>query len=54
MTSAGYRPLDRLIQTHLPDSFGKGPRHDIDATRYAIDLPWSNGQAEGQINRLKR
>jgi hypothetical protein len=23
------------------------------ATEPAIDLPWSNGQAEGQINRLK-
>lgn len=26
---------------------------DIDAVRNAIQLPWSNGQAEGQINRLK-
>lgn len=26
---------------------------DIDAVRNAIELPWSNGQAEGQINRLK-
>jgi len=24
-----------------------------DAVNNAIDLPWSNGQAEGQINRLK-
>lgn len=31
-------------------------RRDIDAIRNAIELPWSNGQAEGQINRpmLKR
>jgi len=28
-------------------------RRDIDAVNNAIDLPWSNGQAEGQINRLK-
>jgi transposase len=28
-------------------------RRDIDAACNAIDLPWSNGQAEGQINRLK-
>jgi transposase len=26
---------------------------DIDAVKNAIELPWSNGQAEGQINRLK-
>ncbi|PLU27242.1 hypothetical protein BMJ28_30020, partial [Sinorhizobium medicae] len=25
----------------------------IDAVKNAIELPWSNGQAEGQINRLK-
>ncbi|QPB24590.1 transposase [Rhizobium sp. 007] len=28
-------------------------RRDIDAVCNAVDLPWSNGQAEGQINRLK-
>ncbi|MBB4186231.1 hypothetical protein GGE07_002890 [Sinorhizobium terangae] len=28
-------------------------RRDIDAVDNAIELPWSNGQAEGQINRLK-
>ena len=28
-------------------------RRDIDAVYNAIELPWSNGQAEGQINRLK-
>ncbi|MFN4130006.1 MAG: transposase family protein [Paracoccaceae bacterium] len=26
---------------------------DIDAVRNAIEMEWSNGQAEGQINRLK-
>jgi len=26
---------------------------DIDAVRNAIEQPWSNGQVEGQINRLK-
>jgi transposase len=26
---------------------------DIDAFRNAIEMQWSNGQAEGQINRLK-
>lgn len=28
-------------------------RRDIDAVKNAIELRWSNGQAEGQINRLK-
>jgi len=28
-------------------------RRDIAAVKNAIELPWSNGQAEGQINRLK-
>lgn len=33
--------------------FARVLRRDIDAVNNAIDLPWSNGQAEGQINRLK-
>lgn len=33
--------------------FARALRRDIDAVCNAIDLPWSNGQAEGQINRLK-
>jgi len=33
--------------------FARVLRRDIDAVCNAIDLPWSNGQAEGQINRLK-
>jgi transposase len=28
-------------------------RQDLDAVRNAITEPWSNGQTEGQINRLK-
>ncbi|MGO4450460.1 ISL3 family transposase [Phyllobacterium sp. TAF24] len=32
--------------------FARVLRRDIDAVCNAIDLPWSNGQAEGQINRL--
>ena len=28
-------------------------RHDIEAVRNAVLEPWSNGQTEGQINRLK-
>ena len=26
---------------------------DFDAVKNAVEMPWSNGQAEGQINRLK-
>ena len=33
--------------------FARVLRRDIDAVCNAIDLPWSNGQAEGQINGLK-
>ncbi|MBG0799850.1 transposase [Methylocystis sp. L43] len=28
-------------------------RNDIHAVRNAVAEPWSNGQTEGQINRLK-
>lgn len=31
--------------------FARVLRRDIDAVRNAIDLPWSNGQAEGQATR---
>ena len=41
---AGIIPIVRFARTL---------RRDIDAVRNAIELPWSNGQAEGQINRLK-
>ena len=34
-------------------SFANGIRQDIDAVRHAMILPWSNGQVEGQIQRLK-
>jgi transposase len=33
--------------------FRRALRLDIDAVRNAIDESWSNGQVEGQINRLK-
>jgi transposase len=33
--------------------FARTLLRDIDAVRNTIELPWSNGQAEGQINRLK-
>jgi transposase len=34
-------------------SFGEGLQRDVAAVRAALELPWSSGQAEGQINRLK-
>jgi transposase len=33
--------------------FGSGIQSDLDAVRNALLLPWSNGQTEGQVNRLK-
>lgn len=34
-------------------SFANGLRSDVAAVRNALSMPWSNGQVEGQINRLK-
>ena len=34
-------------------SFGKGIRADFAAVRAALTEPWSNGQTEGQITKLK-
>ena len=34
-------------------SFAKGLREDEKAVQAALALPWSNGQVEGQVNRLK-
>jgi transposase len=47
--------IDDAIHSGLASiaRFARVLRHDIDAVCNAIDLPWSNGQAEGQINRLK-
>jgi transposase len=33
--------------------FARASRHDIEAVRHAVLQAWSNGQTEGQINRLK-
>jgi transposase len=33
--------------------FARTLRRDINAVRNAVTEPWSNGQTEGQINRLK-
>ena len=34
-------------------SFARGLRADVEAVAAALREPWSNGQTEGQINRLK-
>lgn len=34
-------------------SFARGLRSDQPAVAAALTEPWSNGQTEGQINRLK-
>ena len=34
-------------------SFGKGIKADLAAVRAALTEPWSNGQTEGQITKLK-
>ena len=33
--------------------FAAGLKRDYEAVRAAVELPWSNGQLEGQVNRLK-
>jgi transposase len=47
--------IDLAIETGITPitRFARTLHRDIDAVRNAIELPWSNGQAEGQINRLK-
>jgi transposase len=51
--AGGLAPwLDRARATGLR-RFAEGLSSDIDAVRAALSLPWSNGPAEGQINRLK-
>lgn len=35
-------------------SFAKGILRDSSAVAASIKLPWSNGQTEGQVNRLKK
>lgn len=47
--------IDDAIETDLLAimRFARVLRRDIDAVKNAIELPWSNGQVEGQVNRLK-
>lgn len=47
--------LEKATQSQLPAfiRFAKGLNDDYDAVKAGMTLPWSNGQVEGQINRLK-
>ena len=45
-------PTDTGFQRSFARYHARGLQ-DLDAVRNALLLPWSNGQVEGQINRLK-
>ena len=48
--------IERACSSELPVEicrFARGLIDDLDAVRAALSLPWSNGQTEGQVNRLK-
>ncbi|WP_162571625.1 ISL3 family transposase [Variovorax sp. SRS16] len=49
------RWLERLSKCSAPEmqNFARSLRHDLAAVRAAFTLPWSNGQTEGHVNRLK-
>jgi len=48
--------LDRVSSPQIPIEFrrfAKGLEQDLEAIRSALSLEWSNGQTEGQVNRIK-
>jgi transposase len=48
--------IERVSASEVPVElrrFARGLVDDLAAVRAALTLPWSNGQTEGQINRLK-
>lgn len=47
--------LREAVEGRIPEiaAFAKGVLQDEEAVRAAIREPWSNGQVEGQVNRLK-
>lgn len=47
--------MERALQSQIPEvrSFARGLGRDEAAVRAGLDLPWSQGQTEGQITRLK-
>jgi len=52
-TEAGLAPWIERARASLVASFASGVGRDQAAVRAAITSPWSNGQTEGQITRLK-
>ncbi|MDT0632869.1 ISL3 family transposase [Rubrivirga sp. S365] len=49
----GWLEASRTSGISALATFSDGLRRDYAAVRAALDEPWSSGQAEGQINRLK-
>lgn len=47
--------LEDVAESSIPalKNFAKGIKADISAVTNALGLPWSQGQTEGQVNRLK-
>jgi transposase len=47
--------LTAAFESQLPEftSFGNGIIRDMEAVRAALSCEWSQGQVEGQVNRLK-
>ena len=47
--------IDRAYNSGIPSvkNFAIGLRQDYDPVKAAVSVKWSNGQVEGQINRLK-
>src|SRR5688572_6306488 len=52
-TTPDLEPWIADADTSLLASFASGIRRDNAAVRAAIAEPWSNGQTEGQITKLK-
>lgn len=51
MASAPLEPPGEMSEA--PQPVAAGIRRDEDAVRAALSEPWSSGQVEGQVNRLK-
>jgi transposase len=49
------RWIKKVVTTGIKEmrSFAKGLTSDFEAVKNAVTMPWSNGQVEGQINKLK-
>ena len=52
-TFGNFRLVDRSSGIYAMQRSARTIRHDLEAVRNAVSEPWSNGQTEGQINKLK-